>query len=428
MANFKNGAIATILTPPSGTSGTSTVVNSGQGANYSATFPFYATAYPPGVIPMPSNWEIVRVDARSTDTLTIVRAQKGSTARTWSAGWILANAVYDDDLFTSSLSAPEVLGGTPNNSTTAFTLSQVYTMVNIFKNGRLMREGAGNDYTISGTTVTFTSAPLTGDTLMAQGITGSQLMISGSNSQIFDETPSGAVNSSNTSFTTANPYVPGTLRVFVGGDKQKRGVHFTETSPGTGGFTMSDAPWSGDDMMVDYQFVQSVTGNADTVDGINANTTATANNLMPLDANAKFPLTLISSPARVRVQRGTTQSLANNTWVKIQLNTEVYDTGNNFDNATNYRFTAPVTGDYFIRFTGFMAGALMQTAVDCYVNGVGQGVVYQDNRQQTTNSPQWVDVLYLTAGDYVEMYMWHLFGSPASMVGASATFRYLGVG
>jgi hypothetical protein len=43
--------------------------------------PFNATVWPTGAAPTPANAEIVRVTARTTDTMTIVRAQEGSTAR-----------------------------------------------------------------------------------------------------------------------------------------------------------------------------------------------------------------------------------------------------------------------------------------------------------------------------------------------------------
>lgn len=82
----KNFAYGTVLTAPSpATSGTSLVLNSGQGANMPAV-PFNATVWPAGAIPTVSNAEVVRVTARSTDTLTITRTQESSSARTIIAG------------------------------------------------------------------------------------------------------------------------------------------------------------------------------------------------------------------------------------------------------------------------------------------------------------------------------------------------------
>ena len=44
------------------------------------------------------------------------------------------------------------------------------------------------------------------------------------------------------------------------------------------------------------------------------------------------------------------QNISDATWTKIQINTEVIDTDNAFDNSTNYRFTVPSgkAGKYFI--------------------------------------------------------------------------------
>ena len=59
----------------------------------------------------------------------------------------------------------ETPSGTVNGSTTAFTLANtpLSGTESVFLNGVLQDSGAGNDYTISGATITFASAPATGD-------------------------------------------------------------------------------------------------------------------------------------------------------------------------------------------------------------------------------------------------------------------------
>lgn len=77
----KNFAYSTVATAPSpASSGTSLTVQSGDGALFPAV-PFNATVWPTGALPLSSNAEIVRVTNRSTDTLTITRAQESSSAR-----------------------------------------------------------------------------------------------------------------------------------------------------------------------------------------------------------------------------------------------------------------------------------------------------------------------------------------------------------
>ena len=78
----RNLAVSAVVTAPSpAVSGTSLVVTSGHGARF-PTAPFNATVWPAAAQPDPANAEIVRVTARTTDTLTIVRAQESTTART----------------------------------------------------------------------------------------------------------------------------------------------------------------------------------------------------------------------------------------------------------------------------------------------------------------------------------------------------------
>lgn len=78
----KNFAYSLVATAPSpATSGTSLVVTTGEGARF-PTPPFSVVISPANVRPSPSNSEIVRVTAVSTDTLTITRSQEGSSART----------------------------------------------------------------------------------------------------------------------------------------------------------------------------------------------------------------------------------------------------------------------------------------------------------------------------------------------------------
>jgi len=81
--DFKNFAYGTVATAPSpATSGTSLVLGSGEGALFPTTFPYSVVIWPTAVNPTSSNAEIVTVTSISTDTLTIVRGQEGTAART----------------------------------------------------------------------------------------------------------------------------------------------------------------------------------------------------------------------------------------------------------------------------------------------------------------------------------------------------------
>lgn len=96
---YKNFTYSTVSTAPSpATSGTSLVVASGDGAKFPAV-PFSVTIWPTGTNPLTTNAEIATVTAISTDTLTIVRAQEDSTARSVVAGDQIAATITAKMLF-----------------------------------------------------------------------------------------------------------------------------------------------------------------------------------------------------------------------------------------------------------------------------------------------------------------------------------------
>jgi hypothetical protein len=78
---------------------------------------------------------------------------------------ISAATVGTDYLAPSSLVTRETPSGTVNGSTTTFTLANtpISGTECVFLNGVLQEPGAGNDYTISGATITYLTAPITGD-------------------------------------------------------------------------------------------------------------------------------------------------------------------------------------------------------------------------------------------------------------------------
>jgi len=53
-------------------------------------------------------------------------------------------------------------------------------------------------------------------------------------------------------------------------------------------------------------------------------------------------------PAFLVYPSASSTNLTSSTWTKIVFNTEVFDTNNNFDSTTNYRFTPTVAGYYQI--------------------------------------------------------------------------------
>lgn len=98
MSNLKDYATGTVLTAPSpATTGTSLVLQSGEGSRM-PTAPFFATAHPVNQMPTLDNAEKIEVTAVSTDTLTIVRGQGDTTAKSIAAGWRISNTVFSEDI------------------------------------------------------------------------------------------------------------------------------------------------------------------------------------------------------------------------------------------------------------------------------------------------------------------------------------------
>lgn len=258
---------------------------------------------------------------------------------------------------TSSIVDNETPAGTVNGTNKVFTLASTpaTNSLNVYKNG--IRLKPTSDYTLSGSTITFVTAPASGAVLLADYNISNSAYSVGTNSIITDEVPTGTVNGTNTSFTAARAYIAGSLQVFINGVKQSRTTHFTETTPSSGTFTMSDAPLTGDNIVINYQFNLNPSSNADTVDGIHASATATANQLMPLDGNAKIGANYLYNPYKFSVYLNAAYNTVATTFTDVPYDTKVFDTGNNY-NTTTHVFTAPVAGFY-----QFNAAFTVQTPV-----------------------------------------------------------------
>jgi hypothetical protein len=107
----------------------------------------------------------------------------------------------------------------------------------------------------------------------------------------------------------------------------------------------------------------------------------------------------VNGPAFSAYRSGT-QAYTSNTFTKIQLNTESFDTNSCYDSVTNYRFTPTVAGYYLC--TGQIqtsAGTYVET--DIYKNGVSNGYS-QINSAWGIPTTQ---LIYLNGStDYIELY------------------------
>lgn len=116
------------------------------------------------------------------------------------------------------------------------------------------------------TSVTFTNRSLVPAAFLTSEISGT--IINLTNSDL-----TGAVNGSNTSFSTTTQFLPGSTRLYRNGVRQKLGVDYIENA--TIGVVFTTAPLTGDILVIDYQTGNIVTNVAliGVRNGINVNFT-----------------------------------------------------------------------------------------------------------------------------------------------------------
>jgi hypothetical protein len=104
------------------------------------------------------------------------------------------------------------------------------------------------------------------------------------------------------------------------------------------------------------------------------------------------------------------QNIADDTFTKININTEVFDEGGYYDNSTNYRYTPLVAGKYFVYFS---VCALVSTASTLNTNGAiykngsasnGSNLIFNSNQYGgSVMTTQIID--FNGSSDYIEFYL-----------------------
>ena len=124
------------------------------------------------------------------------------------------------------------------------------------------------------------------------------------------------------------------------------------------------------------------------------------------------------------------QTITNNSWTKVQFNTETFDTASAFDSTTNYRFTPLVAGYYQINVIAgcTSASAIGITGVSIYKNGSGASTLYGAGSTSNYCSYSNSSIIYLNGStDYVEGYLLQSSGSSQSLITGVAASSFSGV-
>ena len=142
----------------------------------------------------------------------------------------------------------EIPSGSIDGLNTIFSISSIPLLGTqaVYVNGILQKPII--DYTIVGSTITLTSAPLIGDYILSNY----EISSGGSPDFIYNEIPTGIVNGINTVFFLSVAAKPGKHSVFRNGILQKSSIDYTIVGLT---LTFTSAPLLGDDILVNYEIV-----------------------------------------------------------------------------------------------------------------------------------------------------------------------------
>jgi len=139
------------------------------------------------------------------------------------------------------------------------------------------------------------------------------------------------------------------------------------------------------------------------------------NDIMTSDGSGNLTLNnsaMKATPA-FHVTLSSNQSISANTWTKLQLNSESFDSDNCYDNSTNYRFTPTIAGKYFCYGTYYsLQSSSDDVLIQCRILKNGDTT---EGTQETSNRVTTNDVLSISghstvtlngSTDYVEFWVY----------------------
>lgn len=129
---------------------------------------------------------------------------------------------------------------------------------------------------------------------------------------------------------------------------------------------------------------------------------------------------IANTPSFEAIRSGT-QSIANQTAVKLQYNSEIFDTDGAYDNSTNYRFTPQVAGKYFC-FAQIMMnyGGSDFNDHQVRIHKNGSLVLHTRNRFTPYNAVYAAGIVELNgSSDYIEAFCYQAAGGSINVDGGT---------
>lgn len=176
--NMGNQAINSVATPSTGTDAANKNYVDTQIANLNSLFDAKGSVRAAGSssamtrdtqmdawAEVPGAFVAVEEGSTNADTVWLCTSNQGGTLGTTAITW--QQIPTSAGLTSSNFVDKEIPTGSINGSNVTFTLANtpVSGSEHVYLNGMLQESGAGNDYTISTTTITMASAPATGEKL-----------------------------------------------------------------------------------------------------------------------------------------------------------------------------------------------------------------------------------------------------------------------
>ena len=98
-------------------------------------------------------------------------------------------------------------------------------------------------------------------------------------------------------------------------------------------------------------------------------------------------------------------SIADNTWTKVTMNTEFFDTDSKYDHSSNYRFTPTIAGKYMFGASLYLesSNTMNSSQIAFYKNG--SKLLYKEENVNDITCQILTGIIDLDSDDYVELYI-----------------------
>jgi len=278
-------------------------------------------------------------------------------------------------------------------------------------------------YSVSGTTLTFSAAPPSGTSNISVRYLG--IPASGVTTTAYRTVTEFTATAGQTSFSVAS-YTVGFIDVYRNGVRLNS-ADYTATTGTT--VVLTSGATSGDTVTTISFLVSSVLNAIPATAGSVASSYMAPLTTLPVSGGNTLTVPAVTGTMMVSgnmpafsAYQSSAQSISIGTWTKVQLQTEQFDTNNNFDSTTNYRFTPTIAGYYQVTGGIQISSTLTNILVNIYRNGAtGTMICYANG---TLGGGFGSTLMYFNGTtDYVELYCYLGSGQNLSTGSGSTYFQ-----